>query len=131
MNAPVLAVVGDLFFATKIAATAEAAGVALETIDVAGATARLTSAPDADPRESPRLVIVDLALGGPALALVRAVRATSGGRHLAIVGFHSHVDTATRDAARAAGVDPVLPRSAFVARLPALLAGGPGPAPLS
>jgi hypothetical protein len=40
-----------------------------------------------------------------------------------MVGFYSHVDTATRDAALAAGVETVLPRSAFVARLPELLRG--------
>jgi hypothetical protein len=42
-----------------------------------------------------------------------------------VTGFFSHVDHATRDAALAAGVDEVLPRSAFVSRLPALLAGEP------
>ena len=120
MSRRVTAVVADLFFVAKIAATAEAAGVALETLDVAAARNRWL-APGA--RELPSLVLVDLALGEPALALVRELRATTAGTHLPIAGFYSHVDTATRDAAIAAGVDPVLPRSAFVARLPALLTG--------
>jgi hypothetical protein len=33
------------------------------------------------------------------------------------VGYVSHVDTGTIDAARAAGIDQVLARSAFVAQL--------------
>ena len=44
-------------------------------------------------------------------------------RELRVVGFYSHVDQATREAALASGVDDVLPRSAFTARLPAILAG--------
>jgi len=114
----VLAVVSDLFFVTKIAATAEAAGVSLETLDVPAARARLLgpggSAPD--------LVLLDLAAGEPALALARDLRAASPVAP-PLAGFYSHVDHATRDAAVAAGVDPVLPRSVFVARLPALLRG--------
>jgi len=38
-----------------------------------------------------------------------------------IVAFGSHVDTALLEAARAAGVDEVLPRSAFFRRLPEVL----------
>src|SRR4051812_48677280 len=110
MNRRVVAVVTDLFFATKIAATAEAAGVLLETLDVPAAQRRWNGAEAVDP---PSLLLVDLALGEPLLALVRALRATEAGAHLPIAGFYSHVETATREAAIAAGVDPVLPRSAF------------------
>jgi NADH:ubiquinone oxidoreductase subunit 6 (subunit J) len=42
------------------------------------------------------------------------------------VGFYPHVDRALREAALAAGVDQVLPRSAFTVRLAALLAGALG-----
>jgi hypothetical protein len=38
------------------------------------------------------------------------------------IGFGSHVATDVLDAARAAGCEQVLPRSAFFTRLPALLA---------
>ena len=38
--------------------------------------------------------------------------------------FVSHVDTAVIQAARAAGADQVMPRSAFAANLAAVLAGG-------
>lgn len=120
MSRRVAAIVADLFFATKIAATAEAAGVGLETLDVAAARNRWVAAGAGD---LPSLVLVDLALGEAALAFVRELRTRPDAARLPIAGFYSHVDTATRDAALAAGVDPVLPRSAFVARLPALLTG--------
>ncbi len=42
----------------------------------------------------------------------------------AVVGFVSHVDTETITAARAAGIDRILARSAFVAQLPNLLTTG-------
>jgi hypothetical protein len=38
------------------------------------------------------------------------------------IAYGSHVDTAVLDAARAAGCDEVLPRSAFFSHLPTLLA---------
>jgi len=40
-----------------------------------------------------------------------------------IIGFLSHVQTDLAAAARAAGADEVLPRSAFSARLPEILGG--------
>lgn len=134
MTRRVLAVVSDLFFATKIAATAEAAGVALETLEVAAALARLARTPDdasarADGGASPSLVLLDLGAGEPAIAVARALRARPDTATVPIVGFFPHVDTATRDAAIAAGVDPVMPRSAFVARLPVILAAGIGTPP--
>lgn len=124
MSRRVAAVVTDLFFSTRIAATAEAAGVALETLDVAGAKRRWIGPGAGEP---PALLLVDLALGEPALELVRALRAEAATARLPIAGFYSHVETATREAALAAGVDPVLPRSAFVAKLPGLLTGEPRP----
>jgi hypothetical protein len=42
------------------------------------------------------------------------------------LGFVSHVDTATIQAARLAGVGSVLARSAFVEQLPQLLADSAG-----
>jgi DNA-binding NarL/FixJ family response regulator len=122
LDAPVIAFVPDLFFAAKIAATAEAAGVRFEALDAAAALARCS--PSAGlPTAAPRLLLLDLGAGEPALALARELRARLAASELPIVGFYSHVDTATRDAALAAGVETVMPRSAFVARLPELLRG--------
>jgi CheY-like chemotaxis protein len=107
--------VPDLFFATKIEATARAAGVTIEPVAPARALEACRAAP-------PDLVILDLA-AGEAIAIARALKADPVTRAIPVVGFYSHVDDATRRAALAAGVDQVLPRSAFVAGLPGLLTG--------
>ncbi len=112
----VVAVVPDLFFAARIAGAAERAGVGLELVPPAGAF-------EAIRRRPPDLVILDLHAPGDPLALARALRADPATRGLRVLGFYAHVERALRDAAREAGVDPVLPRSAFTARLPALIAG--------
>ena len=57
-------------------------------------------------------------------ALIAALRASAPSA--SVVGFYSHVATALRDEALAAGADAALPRSQFVARLPALLERGVG-----
>jgi len=118
----VVAFVPDLFFAAKVAATAEAAGVRLEILEPDAVLARC-AAEGAAPANAPALVILDLGAGERALGLARALKSAARAGGPPLVGFFSHVDTATRDAALAAGVDTVLPRSAFVARLPALLRG--------
>lgn len=112
----VVAVVPDLFFAARIAGAADHLGVslALPAPDAARETIR---------GEPPQLVILDLHAPGDPLGLARALRADPATRSLPIVGFYSHVDQALREAALAAGLDQVLPRSAFTRRLPALLAG--------
>ena len=117
----VLAVVPDLFFATKIAAVAKAAGVELALVPLAQAASRCAELP-------PALVLLDLHAPGEPAALVRALKADPALRAIPVVGFYSHVDGELRREALAAGADEVLPRSAFVTRLPALLSGAP-PAP--
>lgn len=115
MRRRVAAVVPDLFFSTRIAATAEAAGVAFEALTAEAAPARLASGEIA-------LLILDLAAAG-AIEMAAALKADEATRGIPIVGFYSHVEQATRERALAAGIDHVMPRSAFTARLPALLAG--------
>lgn len=115
----VVAVVPDLFFATRIEATAAQLGVALEMPSPNAALAAIR-------RQLPDLVVLDLQAPGDPLALARALKADPATTGLAIVGFYSHVEQALREAALAAGVDHVLPRSAFTARLPTLLAGDAG-----
>ncbi len=61
-------------------------------------------------------VFVDLSKRGALEALPAIV--ASGAR---VVAYGSHVDRGLLEAARAAGVDEVLPRSAFFTRLPSLL----------
>ncbi len=115
----VVAVVPDLFFATRISGTAERLGVALELPAPAEALETIRRAP-------PDLVILDLHAPGDPLALARALRADVATRSIHLIGFYSHVDRELRKAALAAGLDQVLPRSAFTVRLPALLKGDAG-----
>ena len=115
-----MAVVPDLFFATKISATAEQLGVALELVPPAGAL-------DAIRRARPERLVLDLHAPGDPLSLVRAIKADPGVGRLRVIGFYSHVDRALRESALAAGVDEVVPRSAFTRRLPGILKGDDGP----
>lgn len=118
MNIPagrrVLAVVPDLFFATKIAATAKVAGVELELVPPQRAAERMARAPAA-------LVILDLQ-AHDAIALVSALKLAAP--KVPVVGFFSHVEVALRTSALAAGADAALPRSRFVVKLAALLSRG-------
>ena len=111
----VVSVVPDLFFATRIAEVARASGVEHRAADPARALAVCREAP-------PDLVLLDLH-APRALEVVGALREDAATRSIAIVGFHSHVDVALREAAIAAGIDRAMPRSAFTARLAALMAG--------
>jgi DNA-binding NarL/FixJ family response regulator len=104
----VLALVRDLIFASRITATAAELGVPV----------KLMRDPAALPGQTGRRLIVDLNLDG-AIEAARAWQATVAGGD--VVGFVSHVDKATIDRARAAGVDQVLARSRFVEVLPDLL----------
>lgn len=119
MSAPagrrVLAVIPDLFFATKVAATARMAGVELELVSPQRASARHAEAPAA-------LAILDLHAPG-AVSLVASLKAAAP--RVPVVGFFSHVETELRRAALEAGADAVLPRSRFVVKLADLLARGP------
>ena len=110
----VLAVIPDLFFATKVAATAKALGVELELVPPPRATVRASEAP-------PSLLLLDLH-APDAVALVAALKAAFP--TLPVVGFYSHVETALRASALAAGADAALPRSQFVGKLAALLQHG-------
>jgi hypothetical protein len=60
------------------------------------------------------LIVADLDVENPE-ALV--------GLGMPVLGYYSHVDVDTREAARAAGVDLVVPRSRMARELPALAEG--------
>ena len=113
-NPRVVAFLTDMIFMTKIVSTGKALNVPVKSVRD---TASLESAIDA---EETWLVIVDLNADGGTEAVVSAVGAAGEFR---VVGFVSHVDKALADAARLAGADEVLPRSAFVVELPSLLSG--------
>lgn len=106
-GSPVVALVKDLIFSTKIAATARAAGVPVRIVREAE---RLGG-------EAGRLLLVDLNQPG---AIV-AGAAWGREQNRPVVGFVSHVDADTIAAARAVGITQVLARSRFVEVLPELL----------
>jgi DNA-binding NarL/FixJ family response regulator len=111
---PVLAIVPDLYFATRIAATAKAAGVELELVPPQRAVARLGT---------PDVSLVILEVGSrEGLALVAELKRVAPA--VPVVGFGAHVEAELLRDARAAGADAVLPRSQFVGRLPGLLEHG-------
>lgn len=100
--ARVAAVAPDLFFASKIDATLQAAGHQVAIV----ATADQVTA-EAD------VVIVDLdSVGADALTPAGVPR----------LGFYSHVEVGTRRAAERAGFDLVVPRSRMAREMPALVA---------
>jgi PleD family two-component response regulator len=112
----ILCAVQDLMFVSKLRSAAAQSGVELRFV-------RAPSALLAEARErAPALVVLDLNADAlQPLAMVAALRGDAALAATRIVGFVSHVDAARIDAARTAGVDEILARSAFVSRLPALL----------
>ncbi|MFN8586670.1 MAG: hypothetical protein U0704_02625 [Candidatus Eisenbacteria bacterium] len=117
-----LAILDDLFFIARLQATAQAASAPLTIVPPARAL-------EAWRETRATHVLVDLHAPLELEALVAGIRAESGGSHVRITGFYSHVDQATRTRAMAAGVDAAMPRSAFVTKLPTLLAAGTDPNP--
>ena len=108
MSQYVLAAVDDMFFASKIRATAEHLGVDIRFVRSAEAALEATR------RERPSLVIVDLhsKLCDP-FALAEALKADGSLRDVPLMGFFSHVQTALHRRAEQSGYDRVLPRSLF------------------
>lgn len=109
----IIAVVDDLFFAARIRETARQLNLEVELTPTARLDVRLAGgAVDA--------VILDL--GAPsALDSLRTLKANPATASTPVVGYASHVATNTIQAARAAGCDEVLARSAFTRQLPDLL----------
>lgn len=112
----VLAVVEDLMFSSRISTAAKAAGVAVRF------TRSLDAVLTAVREQVPALIILDLNSARTApLEIVAALKSDPALATIPTLGVVSHVDTATIEAARQAGVARVLARSAFVAQLPHLL----------
>ncbi|MGD0007455.1 MAG: response regulator [Terriglobia bacterium] len=111
----ILAVVDDLLFLSKIQQTAQQVGVAVKS-------ARPVGLPDLAIEDVPNALIVDLnPRSGKALEVLRTLKADLKTRDIAVIGFVSHVQNDLIAAAREAGCDLVLARSAFVSQLPSLL----------
>jgi CheY-like chemotaxis protein len=112
----VVAVVDDLMFGSRIRAAAKQAGV--RAVFVRNAEDLVSRAAGAD------LVLLDLNtrwLDAP--AAVRSLKANAATATVRVVAFGPHVEGDALTAARKAGADQVLARSAFVKLLPDLLRG--------
>ena len=111
----VIAIVDDLLFGSKIRAVAKTAGA---TISFArGRDAVAVAVRD----NSPELILIDLeGQSGDAIEMIRLIRAEAGAGPR-IIAFGSHVNVERLEAAKQAGCDQALARSAFVNLLPRLL----------
>jgi hypothetical protein len=102
--ARVLAISSDLLLGSKVEAMLRAAGH------------EVTMAPSPDPAqlEGAELIVADLdAVDAPALV----------GHGIPVLGYYSHVDVETKQAAEAAGIDLAVPRSRMARELVTLAAG--------
>ena len=114
----VLAAVEDLLFRSKISETASQLGV--EASFPRNPRKLLEAA-----RESPPdLIVLDLnSARFEPLTLVRTIKSEEVTRDVSTVGFLSHVQKDLAIAAREAGCDRVVARSAFTKNLPEILGG--------
>ncbi len=113
----IVVAVEDLLFSSKIRTVAKQLGVELSFARTPEEILQKVRS------ETPSLVVFDLngAKTSPleTIAAIKSDAALSGVR---VLGFASHVRVDVIDAARRAGADEVLPRSAFASRLPDILA---------
>ena len=113
---PVLLVVSDLLFRSRIDDAARHANVPLR---VAKSTEQLERHLA---KEAPSLAIVDLEADTiDTAAAIRRLRETPGGDALRIVAYAGHTNLDAIRAGRDAGAGVVLARSGFIAQLPGLL----------
>jgi DNA-binding NarL/FixJ family response regulator len=109
-----VALVRDLFFRSKIDAIAAAVGAQVEYVSTLDAVAARCAA------IRPAVVFIDLSDDAfPAADTLKQIRAAAP--QARTIGFASHVDLKSMQAARAAGYEETLSRSEFTARLPDLL----------
>ena len=108
----IVCAVDDLLFSVKISTAGKALGVDLyfeRSPDSVLPTVR---------DKQPTLVIFDLnSVRLKPMDVIAAMKADPALQAIRTLGYVSHVDSATIDAARKAGVDQVLARSAFAERL--------------
>ena len=118
MTKRVLAAVEDLLFKSKISETASTLG-----IEAAFPRSRKKLL-DALRESPPDLLVLDLnSARFEPLTLLREVKSDEATRDISTVGFLSHVQKDLAVAAREAGCDRIVARSAFTRDLPKILAG--------
>jgi hypothetical protein len=102
--ARVLSIAADLMLGSRVE----------ETLKAAGHEVLAAPAIEETTWDGIDLIVADLDVENPE-ALV--------GLGMPVLGYYSHVDVATREAAEAAGVDKVVPRSRMARELPDLVEG--------
>ena len=118
MSRTIIAVVDDLFFASKIRGTAEQF-----SIDVSFARTK-EGLIESALQHKPALIICDLhSQRIDPIGLAAELKENHLLRNIPLLGFFSHVQVELQKAAEAAGFDRVMPRSAFARDLPSILAG--------
>jgi PleD family two-component response regulator len=118
----VLAAVEDLLFKSKISGTADQIGVEAK---FPRSPKKLLEALEESP---PDLLILDLnSARFEPLRLLQTVKSDESLRGVPTVGFLSHVQKDLAVAAREAGCDRIMARSAFTKDLPEILAQGASP----
>lgn len=117
----VLVAVDDLLFSSKIRTVAKQAGVEVTFARTPPEIIEQTRA------LKPDLVIFDLnsAKADP-IGTIAALKQDAATSSIRTIGFVSHVDASTIAAARAAGADEVMARSAFAGRLAEILLAASG-----
>lgn len=114
---PVLLVISDLLFRSRIDDAARHANVPLRVAKSMEQLERHLS------KGAPALAIVDLESDTiDTAAAIRRLRATPGAEGLRIVAYAGHTNLDAIKAGRDAGAGVVLARSGFIAQLPMLLA---------
>jgi CheY-like chemotaxis protein len=114
MGKTLVACLDDLFFRSKIEATARHLNVPLR---FTGAGDLVKTCRDG----KTAAVLLDLSANGNPLDAVTELRADPATRELPIIGFLSHVDRDLAQRAESSGVTRVMPRSEFSERLPDLI----------
>lgn len=118
----VVALVADLIFAARVRGTAEAVGVPVVVVR------RAEEVLEQARTLKPRLILIDLgARAADPASVIAQLKADGETAGIQVVAFVSHEDREAIAAARDAGADRVMARSAFVRDLPALLRGSPLP----
>ena len=118
----VLAAVEDLLFRSKISETASQLGVE------ASFPRNPKKFLEAVRESRPDLLVLDLnSARFEPLSLLSDVKSDEATRDVTTIGFLSHVQKDLAVAAREAGCDRVVARSAFTKNLPEILAGGRTP----
>ncbi len=114
MSKTIVACVEDLFFRSKIEATARHLNAPIRFTDLPGLAKTISEAPTA-------ALLLELSSNGEMLEAVRKLRRAAETRDLPIVGFLPHADRQLAREAESAGVTRIMPRSQFSETLPDLV----------